>query len=88
MSKLYREPPIDASYQVSVHLATGFQKRRFKMWKCAKWSDGKSSHCLWQGELMMILFVKKCTCDNAIYPLLQDLVPGEIVSLASNGIVF
>jgi hypothetical protein len=25
MSKLYREPSIDASYQVSVHLAKGFQ---------------------------------------------------------------
>ena len=29
MSKLYRRPPIDASYQVSVHLAKRFQRRRF-----------------------------------------------------------
>jgi hypothetical protein len=29
MNILYREPPIDASYQVSVHLAKLFQKRRF-----------------------------------------------------------
>jgi hypothetical protein len=28
MSSLYRGPPIDASYQVSVHLAKRFQKRR------------------------------------------------------------
>ena len=28
MSTLYRGPPIDASYQVSVHLAKRFQKRR------------------------------------------------------------
>jgi hypothetical protein len=28
MSTLYREPPIDASYQVSVHLAKRFQERR------------------------------------------------------------
>jgi hypothetical protein len=28
MSNLYRGPPIDASYQVSVHLAKRFQKRR------------------------------------------------------------
>jgi hypothetical protein len=28
MSTLYRGPPIDASYQVSVHLAKWFQKRR------------------------------------------------------------
>jgi hypothetical protein len=30
MSNLYRGPSIDASYQVSVHLAMRFQKRRFK----------------------------------------------------------
>jgi hypothetical protein len=29
MSNLYRGPSIDASYQVSVHLAKGFQRRRF-----------------------------------------------------------
>jgi hypothetical protein len=29
MSNLYREPAIDASYQVSVHLAKRFQRRRF-----------------------------------------------------------
>ena len=28
MSNRYREPSIDASYQVSVHLAEGFQRRR------------------------------------------------------------
>ena len=30
MSNIYREPSIDASYQVSVHLAEGFQRRRLK----------------------------------------------------------
>jgi uncharacterized lipoprotein len=30
MSKLYRGPSIDASYQVSVHLAKGFQRKRLK----------------------------------------------------------
>jgi hypothetical protein len=29
MSNLYREPSIDASYQVSVHLAKQFQRTRF-----------------------------------------------------------
>jgi hypothetical protein len=29
MSNLYRGPSIDASYQVSVHLAKLFQRRRF-----------------------------------------------------------
>jgi hypothetical protein len=30
MGKLYREPSIDASYQVSVHLAKRFRRRIFK----------------------------------------------------------
>jgi hypothetical protein len=29
MSNLYRGPPIDASYNISVHLAKRFQRRRF-----------------------------------------------------------
>jgi hypothetical protein len=29
MSNLYKEPSIDASYPVSVHLAKRFQRRRF-----------------------------------------------------------
>jgi hypothetical protein len=29
MSNLYREPSIDASYQVSIHLAKQFQRKRF-----------------------------------------------------------
>jgi hypothetical protein len=36
MSNLYRRPSIDASYQVSVHLAEGFQRRRLK---CEKLMD-------------------------------------------------
>ena len=38
MSKLYRGPSIDASYQVSVHLAEGFQRRRLK---CEKLTDDR-----------------------------------------------
>jgi hypothetical protein len=58
ISKLYRGPSIDASYQVSLHLAEGFQRRRLKCEKLTDDrqrmpSDGKSSHCLWQGELKM-----------------------------------
>jgi hypothetical protein len=30
MSNIYRGPSIDASYQVSVHMAEGFQRRRLK----------------------------------------------------------
>jgi hypothetical protein len=33
---LYKEPSIDASYQVSVHLAEGFQRRRLI---CEKLTD-------------------------------------------------
>jgi hypothetical protein len=56
MSNLYRGPSIDASYQVSVHLAKRFQGRRLKCEKLTddRWrtpNDDKSSHCLWQGGL-------------------------------------
>ena len=58
INNLYRGPYIDASYmyQVSVHLAQGFQRRRLKCEKLTdgRWrrttSDGNSSRCLWQGE--------------------------------------
>jgi len=36
ISNIYREPSIDASYQVSVQLAKQFQRRRFK---CEKLTD-------------------------------------------------
>ena len=71
MSNLYRGPSIDASYQVSVHLAKGFQRRRLK---CEKQtddrrritSDGKSSYCLWQGLLKRIL---KCEYLIVMYKI-------------------
>ena len=58
MSNLYRGPSIDAPYQVSVHLAEGFHRRRLKCEKLTDDrrrtpSDGKSLYCLWQGELKM-----------------------------------
>ena len=36
INNLYKGPSIDASYQVSVHLAEGFQRRRLK---CEKLTD-------------------------------------------------
>ena len=51
MSNLYRRPSTDASYQVSVHLAEKFQRRRLKCEKLMDDSDDKSSRCFWQGEL-------------------------------------
>jgi hypothetical protein len=38
MSKHYRGPSIDASYQVSIHLAEGFQRRRLQ---CEKLTDDR-----------------------------------------------
>jgi hypothetical protein len=38
MSNLYKGPSIDASYQVSVHLAEGFPRRRLK---CEKLTDDR-----------------------------------------------
>jgi hypothetical protein len=39
MSNIYRGPHIDASYQISVHLAEGFQRRRLKCEKLT--NDGR-----------------------------------------------
>jgi hypothetical protein len=41
MSNSYRGPSIDASYQVSVHLAKLFQRRRFKKVRSAESSFGQ-----------------------------------------------
>ena len=68
ISILYRGPPIDDTYQVLVHLVKWFQRRRLKCEKLTDDgqrtpSDGKSSHCLWQGELTKIFnngLHKKC----------------------------
>ena len=38
MSNIYRGPSIDASYQVSVHLAKWFRRRRLK---CEKLTDDR-----------------------------------------------
>ena len=40
MNILYRWPSIDASYQVSVHLGMGFQRRRLE---CEKLTDDRAS---------------------------------------------
>ena len=47
MSNLYRGPSIDSSYQVSVHLAKWFQRRRFKK------SAIRNKNCLWRPCLLM-----------------------------------
>ena len=47
MSSLYRGPPIDASYQVSVHLAKWFQRRRF-----FRNHPIRNKNCLWWPYLL------------------------------------
>ena len=50
MSNFYRGPSINASYQVSVHLAKGFQRRRLKCEKLTddgRPSDGKKWMTIW-----------------------------------------
>jgi len=48
MSNLYRGPSIDASYQVSVHLAKRFQRRRF-----FRNQPIRNKNCLWRTCLLM-----------------------------------
>ena len=47
LSSLYREPPIDVSYQASVHLAKRFQRRRF-----FRNHPIRNKNCLWWPYLL------------------------------------
>ena len=74
MSNLYIGPTIDASYQISDQLALRFQRRRLKCEKLTDDrrrmpSDGKSSHCLWQGELKIggNMCMNKTCCENCVF---------------------
>jgi hypothetical protein len=74
ISNLYRGPSIDASYQVSVHLAEGFQRRRSKCEKLTDDgrrtpSDGKNSHCrqfLFLIGLFLKIFSSETTGPNEL----------------------
>jgi len=68
INNLYRGTYIHASYRVSVHLSKRFQRRRLK---CEKFTDGRrrtddgssegnSSCCLWQSELIKWTINNKC----------------------------
>jgi hypothetical protein len=48
MSILYREPSIDDIYQVSVHLAKRFQRKRF-----FRNQSIRNKNCLWRPCLLM-----------------------------------
>jgi hypothetical protein len=51
LSKLYTEPSIGASYQISVHLAIRFQRRRFFFRNQAI----RNNNCLWWPCLLLDL---------------------------------
>ena len=75
MSTIYRGPSKDASYQVSLHLAEGFQRRRLKYEKLTDDrrrtpSAGKSSHCLWQGALKNKGCTPLAATSDKVYQLL------------------
>jgi hypothetical protein len=50
MSNLYRGPYIDASYQVLLHLAKQFQRRRFFFFNL----PFRNKNCLWWPRLLMV----------------------------------
>ena len=56
MSNLYREPYIDASYRVSVHLAKRFQRRRFLEIDQPETRIAYGSHILTDRKEMSILY--------------------------------
>ena len=84
MCTLQRGP----SYQVSLHLAEGFQRRRLKCEKLTDDrrrtpSDGKSSYCLWQGLLKSIL---KCEYLLVMYRInMLHYYQHQLISKGDNG---
>jgi hypothetical protein len=58
ISNMYREPSIDISYQVSVHLAKGFQRRRLK---CEKLTDD-GRQVMAKAQIALILFQSCVRC--------------------------
>ena len=86
---LYRGPSIDASYQVSVHLAKGFQWKRLK---CEKITDDghqvmAKAHCLWQDELkkgaldLQPQVIKFTSCLPMVGGSFQVLSPLKLVAI-------
>jgi hypothetical protein len=70
MSSLYKGPSIDASYQVSIHLADGFQRRRLKCEKltddgCQVMAKAIKSNNHWREIVPQIAYVK---CKDFVTP--------------------
>ena len=74
---MHREPSIDVSYQVSVHLAKGFQRRRLK---CEKLTDD-GRQVMAKAQIALILF-QSCVRCIVILILATDtsLTRGELGS--------
>jgi hypothetical protein len=67
MCNLYRGPSIDASYQVSVHMAEGFQRRRLK---CEKLTDDRwrtTDAKWWQNLILPLARWAKRYTPNQLY---------------------
>jgi hypothetical protein len=81
MSNLYRGPSIDASYQVSVHLAKEFQRRRLK---CEKLTDDG-------GQVMQKLtlpLARRAKNIEKIYKVLYkdcSFCPDPLTNMAATG---
>jgi hypothetical protein len=58
MSNIYRGPSIDASYQVSVHLAMRFQRRRFFLNRSIRKKNGLWWPCLLMDRDKMSIFIE------------------------------
>jgi hypothetical protein len=73
MSNLYRGPSIDASYQVSVHLAMLFQRRRFLEIDQSETRITCGGHvCYWNWNEMSTLY--RGTPIDASYQVSDHLV--------------
>ena len=63
MSNIYREPSIDASYQVSVHLAKRLQRRRFFRNQPIRNKNGLWWPCLLKDRDKMSNFYRESSID-------------------------
>ena len=88
MSNLYRGPSIDASYQVSVHLAEGFQRRKLK---CEKLTDDRrqKTDAKWRQKLTSPLARwAKNDCHNKcsliFHSFKKSVIPLHSLFLLSN----
>ena len=80
MSNLYRRPSIDASYQVSVHLAKWFQRRRIFLIGQSETRIACGGHvCYWIGTKCAIL---ERTTHRCFLPSFNSF--GQTVSVEKN----